>query len=863
MRQPLLAVGIAVASAGAYYLGGVLGLLLRVPPSTPSVMWPPNAILTVALLLVAPRRWGLVLIPALPMHLFVQLQTEWPLSFILAVFLTNCAEAALVAGLFRALSRDAPRINTLHRLTLFGLAAGIGTLLSSFADAAAVHRFVGEPYWNVWRHRQFSNVLAQLTIVPTAVAVARDLPRWFHGVSWRRIAEASCLGMGLIATGLYSFLEGLPRLQQLTLISNQAPLALHLPFLLWAAVRFGTAGAGVTLLATTFLAVWAAVHGSGPFSQPSSPSVVLALSMSLIVVSATVLTLAVLVEERRQAQARLNERLTFEALLSRLSGAFVEVPSDKMDAGFGTSLASVGLLLDLKCVRLYTVSRSGQGLGATYEWAHPDSRPLPAPDVARDFPWIFSRLMAFHPVVIDSLDTIPAEGEVDVRSMQAHGYRAMLVIPLVADERAVGALAFAAAHERTWSSEVVWNLKLVGEVLANALARKETEDALRASELMNSSILRSLRTGVVVVDASARVVALNGSWARLASESGMLDVREGDNLLQAIELAGQHGVRFSEIASGIASVLSGARDRFLLEFSTQTSAGPRWWAVASTPLARHGGGAVVTREDVTELRRAEHDAQRSREELAHVNRLATIGELTASLAHELNQPLAAIMTNAQAGRRLLDSQPANVDQIRAILLDIVNDDQRASEVIRRLRELLRKSDLERTLVDIPTTIRDVAHLLSSEAAVRQIGVSLQLEPAQAVVEGDRVQLQQVMLNLLQNAMDAAPAGRTSDARVSVHCRSLDAGEVVVSVEDTGPGIATGDEELVFEPFYTTKRNGMGLGLSIVRSIVDSHGGRVSARNRSDGGAVFEFVLPVLPASAESAGLRSDEPTAST
>ena len=286
------------------------------------------------------------------------------------------------------------------------------------------------------------------------------------------------------------------------------------------------------------------------------------------------------------------------------------------------------------------------------------------------------------------------------------------------------------------------------------------------------------------------------------------------------------------------------------------------------PLDRPDGGAVVTRADVTDLRTAEFDVQRTRQELAHVGRVSTVGELTASLAHELYQPLTAIMTNAQAARRMLAAAKPDVSQIHLILSDIVNDDRRASDVIERLRDLLRKGELEMVPVDLASTIRDVADLLRGDAIVKQVQVTLDLDGYPVVVLGDRVQLQQVMLNLLHNAMEAMADGRSRATTVSVRCRRVDdvpahstgsgqahstgsgqapstgSGLAHVTVSDTGPGLLAGAEETVFDPFYTTKKDGMGMGLSIVRTIIESHGGSITAANHELGGAVFEFTLPL-------------------
>ena len=270
------------------------------------------------------------------------------------------------------------------------------------------------------------------------------------------------------------------------------------------------------------------------------------------------------------------------------------------------------------------------------------------------------------------------------------------------------------------------------------------------------------------------MLAVNDTWTKLARESGDLAAGVGENLLEPNPAvpASRTSAPSSSTRACLA-VLRGLRDSFSTEYTTQSGQEARWWSVVVVPLDRPEGGAVVTRADVTDLRRAELDVQRSRQELAHVGRVSTVGELTASLAHELYQPLTAIMTNAQAARRMLSAAPPDLSQVDAILSDIVNDDRRARDVIERLRDLLRKGELELAQVDLASTIRDVAALLRSEALVRQVSVALDLDGYPVIVLGDRVQLQQVMLNLLHNAMEAMADGRAHPTTVSVRCRRTD------------------------------------------------------------------------------------------
>lgn len=242
-------------------------------------------------------------------------------------------------------------------------------------------------------------------------------------------------------------------------------------------------------------------------------------------------------------------------------------------------------------------------------------------------------------------------------------------------------------------------------------------------------------------------------------------------------------------------------------------------------------------------RRAEMEGQRLRQNLAHVGRVSTMGELTASLAHELNQPLTAILSNAQAAQRILDSDPADLVEVREILRDIVDDDKRAGEVIQRLRGFLRKSDLQLATLDIGNLVGQVARLVTSDAIIRNVTIRLELEADLPPVCGDRVQLQQVVLNLLMNGLDAMRESSAGERVVVLRTSRAGPAAVVVVVEDSGTGIEGADLEHVFHAFYTTKPDGLGMGLAIARSIVEAHGGRLHGRNNPGGGATFSFTLP--------------------
>jgi two-component system sensor kinase FixL len=243
--------------------------------------------------------------------------------------------------------------------------------------------------------------------------------------------------------------------------------------------------------------------------------------------------------------------------------------------------------------------------------------------------------------------------------------------------------------------------------------------------------------------------------------------------------------------------------------------------------------------DITER----YELQRSRQELAHATRISTMGVLAASLAHELIQPLTAILSNVQAAQRFMSQDSMDPVEVREILKDVADDGTRASEVIRRMRALAKKGELDIAPLDLSSVIRDVALLVQGDAIVRGVRFSMELHAA-LPVNGDRVQLQQVMLNLLLNAFDAVkdcPSGRHI---VVVTAESGGAGIIRVAVRDSGVGL-TGDKlDKIFTPFFTSKPDGLGLGLSISRSIVEAHGGRLRAENNPDEGATFYFTLPM-------------------
>jgi len=248
--------------------------------------------------------------------------------------------------------------------------------------------------------------------------------------------------------------------------------------------------------------------------------------------------------------------------------------------------------------------------------------------------------------------------------------------------------------------------------------------------------------------------------------------------------------------------------------------------------------------DITARKQAELDAERDRAELSHLSRVALMGEMSASIAHELNQPLAGILSNAAAGQRFIDRGDVDSREIRELLGDIIADGRRASDVVRGIRSMVKKEQLTRRSVDLNDVVRDALRMASPDAVLHSCQVETWLDANLPAIDGDPVQLQQVLLNLVINAFDAMRDTPPSRRKVLIATQSNGDGTVRASVRDHGVGISEDMRDRLFDPFFSTKTEGLGMGLAIVRSIVEAHSGTITAENVNDDGARFEFVLPV-------------------
>jgi C4-dicarboxylate-specific signal transduction histidine kinase len=248
--------------------------------------------------------------------------------------------------------------------------------------------------------------------------------------------------------------------------------------------------------------------------------------------------------------------------------------------------------------------------------------------------------------------------------------------------------------------------------------------------------------------------------------------------------------------------------------------------------------------EMAERKRAEDAYYEAQAELARVNRMSTMGALAASISHEVNQPLAAVVTNADACLMWLSSDPPNLDEVRSAVDSIAREGTRASEVVRHIRAMFTKAAPERVQVQLNDLIREVAALMHVQASRNEVALHIELAEDLPAAMGDRIQLQQVMVNLVLNGIEATNPVTDRPRHVTIRSDRINAHEALVAVRDSGVGIDPRDEKRIFDTFFTTKSEGMGMGLAICHSIIEAHGGRLWASANEDHGATLQFTLPI-------------------
>jgi PAS domain S-box-containing protein len=904
-RMPVIGLCVFVG----YYLGAKLGFALTFHPYPVSVLWPPNSILVAALLLTPPRTWWFILLAAVPAHWAAQIQSHVPPLMILCWFVSNSSEAVIGAGLTCYLVRGPIQFTSLRNAGIFCLCVVFaGPFLSSFLDAAFVrwNAWGQASYWDLIRIRFFSNALAALIVVPLIVTWATK------GILAVRTAGRACLLEAcLILFGLLSI--GFAVLYKFGPNADSAFLFLTVPFLLWAAARFGSLGTSTALSIVGFLAIWSGSHGHGPFSGGTPEQNTLSIQIFLIVLSIPILFLAAVIEERAAGEIGLRESESRFRILADAAPVLIWMSGvDKLCTFFNKPW------LD------FTGRNLEQELGNGWaEGVHPD-------DLQRCLKIYTDAFDAREPFVMQyRLRRYDGEYRwVSDQGVARHNAQGIFagyigscvdVTDLITKERALHeseermSLAIEAANLAVWewdlSTDEVWTTGTHHQppgppapekrTLESFISRVHIDDrdrvrlALKAAADSGEDFAAEFRFtlpdgGVGWATARGRCVKVpDGKNVRFRGVSMDVTAQKDVDDLFRLAAEGSHlGVWHWDEATKTLTWDGATRDMYgasadeeitidtfyralhpddaervkqtwrqalelqlpyQIEFRTQRADGTICWIHArgrgyydesGRPLSMTG---VVF--DITDRKEAELAAQRNREEVSHLSRVAAMGEMAASIAHELNQPLSGIVSNASAGRRFIDRGDVNLNELRDLLADITADAGRAGDVIRGIQGMVRKGSRASQRLNLNDVVMSVVHMVKPNAMLHACALGTFLDADLPAVEGDSVQLQQVLLNLVSNAFDAMRDVPLSRRKVIIATERDTDGGTRVSVRDYGVGIPEEGGERLFDHFFTTKQEGLGMGLAIVRSIVESHGGSVAAENVDGGGARFHFTIP--------------------
>jgi two-component system sensor kinase FixL len=549
----------------------------------------------------------------------------------------------------------------------------------------------------------------------------------------------------------------------------------------------------------------------------------------------------------RRAARRLRPRTTLDRALVEQARALLRRPTSELPDAIGALLATLGAGIGADRVSLWEVDRSQGDLGPTCSWHRPGYGPTVSSISLREHPWLGEVVRSARTFSFTRISELPRDAVAERRLIVRHGPRSGAWIPVVVGGETVAVLmAGTIRRERALGPARLAALERGADALAAALVRRRAHEAGLGTEGRLGGVLEAAPDGILLVRKGGRIELANGRAATILHRT----VRELVGAPLEELLAQDEDCAWRAGRSALDVLL--ASDEPLALAARRGDGAPvpvevsvREVRVPGEPLFCCG------LRDATAERRARDEAARLRNELAFVGRTAMLAEMAAGIAHELNQPLTAILSNAESAQRLLVSpRPADRAETGDALRDVVNDARRAADVLGRMRDMLRHRTVQRIPVEVAAMLASVARRFREEAVARSIKLAVDAPEGLPAVAGDPVQLEQVVMNLVLNAFDAMGPGPGKTRVVALRARAAGAVGVDVSVRDTGPGLEPEALARAFESFFTTKPSGLGMGLAISRTIVEAHGGRMLARNNPQGGATFEFHLPAATRATE-------------
>jgi C4-dicarboxylate-specific signal transduction histidine kinase/ABC-type uncharacterized transport system substrate-binding protein len=570
-----------------------------------------------------------------------------------------------------------------------------------------------------------------------------------------------------------------------------------------------------------------------------------AVIVAIVALVAQTLLIAFLLAERKRRQSSqvlLAERLRFETIVAQVSSDFARNTNGQIDKSIQDCLQAIQSFFGGNTASIWESRGERDVLERTHVWPRDAAATRPITISATDFRGTVNVLSRGESMFFSNEKE--RENLEDNEAFRRADIQSFLAVPLRNEEDSVAFLSLTNRESETiWPVDIVSRLRVLADIIATALARLRTTHELHTSESLRLSLLESIQGGIAIIDQEGSVLEVNRYW--LNAISGQMipfqsAVYVGANYL---ELCGRQSSG-KEVVEGIQSVLGNRLEVFEIEYEINLKE-QRWYRLTVQRLLRSQGGAIVSHRDITRLKLAELEGQRLQQDLIFLNRSSEMGRLTASLAHELAQPMSASLSNAQAALRLATMPDPDLIEIQAALNDIVEDDQRARDVLSNIRSILKKQPPILRPVSLNAIVSGVMLMVKSNAQMRSVQIEAVSPHKEIFVNGDEISLQQVLINLINNAMDAMDHLPTNCKTLTVKAElSNETKFGILIVEDSGAGIPEGLDDRLFSPFFTTKTDGLGIGLTICRSILQRFGGSLSCRNRPEGGASFRVELPI-------------------
>ena len=889
----------------AYFIGSKVGFAFTVGSHPVSIMWPPNAILLAALLLTPASSWGMILLAVLPAHIAVEWGSGVPLAMTLCWFVSNAFEAIVGAATTRFFVRQSLSFDRLQCMYVFFLCGVLlAPVVSSFLDAALVqlNHWGKDTYWEIWRIRTCSNIFACATFGVAIVTWGAAGP--IAKLPTDRIVEAVLLVLGLASVVGLVVLRPVIEPGHMEGLWLYVPW----PILLWAALRFGTRGASAALLITSIVTIWSVAHAHRPFLKADEQTVrsiqmfFVVMSFTLMPLASVLKEREKVEQDLRASEERyrgivetqsdLACRFFSDTTLSFVNEAYCRFfQRDRKDLvgrrflDLVPAAAHEYVLLSIEAVIRdrrtlvceHEILLPGGGVG-WHQWIN---QPIftetgqikeiqaigrdvtarrRAETALRDNRERIHAILRAIPdsilmmdksgVVLDchtqdeSLLLLPAAQSVGTQVSKvliaelAQGLQYCFEPAFQAGRMSATQRALVIGGENRWFETRVVRCgsdKLLG-LIRDITEQKHVEEELRQGEERYKEVVESQTELVSRYRPDMTLTFANEAYCRFFGRPRSDLV--GNKLLDFFP-----AVMHPKVLRCMADVIAGRRLAVWEHLLKSPDGKARWVQWTNYAIADSSGQVKEIQgigKDITDRKRAEE----ARQNLIHVSRLAVVGEFTATIAHEITQPLNAILTNTEAARNLLDKKPAPVSDLRAILSDICQDIMRSRETIISMRALSQRRALEMHQLDINHLVEEVVHLAGGDASRRHVQVRTELGFDLPKARGDPIHIQHILLNLILNGMDAMNDVPEGERQLTITTESRAGRELVVGVKDAGHGIPPEVMPRMFKSFFSTKPSGMGLGLSIARTIVNAHGGHIWVENNPDRGVTFRFTLPL-------------------